>query len=68
MAEMAKIPDWWRPHDGDPMLDLLLKYLSHEDQVAIVAQVLQNDIAMKEQALKLQRMALEMLKKGRKVE
>lgn len=68
MESMQKIPDWWRPQDGDPAIELLLKYLDRDDQITIVTQVIQNDIAMKEQNLKLQKMAVEMLKRGRKVE
>jgi hypothetical protein len=58
----------WKPYDGDPFLELLLKYLSEEDQVTIVAQVLQQDIAMKEKALDIQKMALKLMKKGRNIE
>lgn len=66
--ENANWPGWWRPHDGDPWLELMLKYLSEEDQITVIAQLMKNDIAMKEQTLKVQKMAVEMLKKGRSVE
>lgn len=63
MIDRTKIPDWWHPHDGDPVLSLLIPYLGEEDQRKIISQVLRNDIAIKEQALNVEKMALEMLKK-----